>query len=165
MPISEPENKDLWETILEHREDVLIKDIELFRHHFVVWEWENGIQKVRIQDLSDGGTYKNCYSNQRTDILILQRSITLTLRSLYIAFGLEKLKIKKILSRLVISTRTDFDSVTPRSCSLQLFMTTTWIIAKKGKSKSRSQPDSFVKIIIKSEFGPLQKTAVKSLSH
>jgi len=50
-------DKDLWETILEHRDDVLIKDIELFRHHFVVWEWESGMQKVRIQDLSDGGRY------------------------------------------------------------------------------------------------------------
>lgn len=56
MPVSDPMNRDLWETILEHREDVLIKDIELFRHHFVVWEWESGTQKVRIQDLSDGGT-------------------------------------------------------------------------------------------------------------
>jgi oligopeptidase B len=56
VPVGEPMNKDLWETILEHREDVLIKEIELFRHHFVVWEWENGTQKVRIQDLSDGGT-------------------------------------------------------------------------------------------------------------
>lgn len=56
VPVGEPMNKDLWETILEHREDVLIKEIELFRHHFVVWEWESGTQKVRIQDLSDGGT-------------------------------------------------------------------------------------------------------------
>lgn len=65
-----PSNKELWEEFLPHREYVFVekigqlllffvvtnKDIELFRHHFVTWEWENGLQKIRVQDLSDGGT-------------------------------------------------------------------------------------------------------------
>lgn len=54
-PVSDPKNRDLWEEVLPHREDVFIELIEVFRHHFVVWEWEGGVQKIRIQDLSDGG--------------------------------------------------------------------------------------------------------------
>jgi oligopeptidase B len=52
--VSDPKNRELWEEVLPHREDVFIELIEVFRHHFVVWEWEGGVQKIRIQDLSDG---------------------------------------------------------------------------------------------------------------
>jgi protease II len=117
VPVGEPMNKDLWETILEHREDVLIKEIELFRHHFVVWEWENGTQKVRIQDLSDGGTELYAPFIAVLIFLFVQRFITSTLLSLCIAFGLEKLRTKKTHLRRAISTQTDFDSVTLHSYS------------------------------------------------
>jgi len=53
-PVEDPCNTELWEDVLPHREDVFVKSINLFRHHFVAWEFENGFQKIRVQDLSDG---------------------------------------------------------------------------------------------------------------
>ncbi len=45
----------MWEEIIPTRENVFLEHIEVFRHHLVAWEWENGSQKIRVQDLSDGG--------------------------------------------------------------------------------------------------------------
>lgn len=56
-PISDPTNKELWEEVIPHREDVVIDKIIVFRHHFVSWQRENGIQKVLVQDLSDLETH------------------------------------------------------------------------------------------------------------
>lgn len=53
--VDDPSIKEQWEEFLPPRDDVLIEKIELFRHHFVTWEWHNGLQKIRVQDLSDGG--------------------------------------------------------------------------------------------------------------
>lgn len=52
--VDDPANKENWEEVLPHREAVLIERVDLFRHHFVAWEWEGGLQHVRVQDLSDG---------------------------------------------------------------------------------------------------------------
>jgi len=38
-----------WETILEHREDVLLEDFEIFKEYFVITEREQGLTKIRIQ--------------------------------------------------------------------------------------------------------------------
>jgi oligopeptidase B len=55
-PVDDPANKELWEEVLPHRSGVLVDNIMLFRHHFVAFEWDNCVQKIRVQDLSDGGT-------------------------------------------------------------------------------------------------------------
>jgi oligopeptidase B len=47
--VDAPADKENWEEVLPAREDVLIERIDLFRHHFVTWEWENALQKIRIQ--------------------------------------------------------------------------------------------------------------------
>jgi protease II len=41
--------------VISHREDVFIEKIDVFRHHFVAWEWHGGNQRIRVQDLSDLG--------------------------------------------------------------------------------------------------------------
>jgi oligopeptidase B len=66
-PVDDPSNKSKWEEVLPHREDVLVEHIDLFRHHFVAWEWEGGLQKVRVQDLSDGGNFGTlgCWINNQ----------------------------------------------------------------------------------------------------
>lgn len=53
---------DEWEELLAHRDDVLLERIDLFRHHFVVWEWHGGLQRIRIQDLSDGEVHYVAFS-------------------------------------------------------------------------------------------------------
>lgn len=47
-PISSP-SMEHWETILEHREDVLLEDFEIFNEYFVITEREKGLTKIRIQ--------------------------------------------------------------------------------------------------------------------
>jgi hypothetical protein len=116
-PVSDPKNRELWEEVLPHREDVFIELIEVFRHHFVVWEWEGGVQRIRIQDLSDGGcsfSYLISYlSNHSISLLttfsnvihsltlqlhwiFVQRCITSTSLSHFMGFGPEKLKIRTV---------------------------------------------------------------------
>lgn len=47
-PIASP-SMEHWETILEHREDVLLEDFEIFKEYFVITEREQGLTKIRIQ--------------------------------------------------------------------------------------------------------------------
>ncbi len=47
-PISNP-NIGNWEDILEHRENVLLEDIEIFTDHWVVTERENGLTRLNIK--------------------------------------------------------------------------------------------------------------------
>ncbi len=54
-PLHDPSNKEYWEEVLPHRSHVFVESIMLFRHHFVAFEWDNCVQKIRVQDLSDGG--------------------------------------------------------------------------------------------------------------
>ena len=45
--ISKPEIEN-WETLLEHREQVLLEDFELFKDYWVLNERENGLSRLRI---------------------------------------------------------------------------------------------------------------------
>ena len=38
-----------WETVLDHRKDVLLEDFEIFKEYFVITERKNGLTKIRIQ--------------------------------------------------------------------------------------------------------------------
>ncbi len=47
-PIDTP-SMEYWETILEHREEVLIEDFEIFKEYWVITERKQGLTKIRIQ--------------------------------------------------------------------------------------------------------------------
>jgi len=47
-PIDKP-SMEHWETILEHREEVLIEDFEIFKEYWVITERKQGLTKIRIQ--------------------------------------------------------------------------------------------------------------------
>ena len=55
-PIVSP-SMEHWETILEHREDVLLEDFEIFKEYFVITEREQGLTKIRIQRLDQKEDY------------------------------------------------------------------------------------------------------------
>ncbi len=40
--------KEHWEEVIPHREDVLLEDIEIFKNYLVVNERENGLNKLRV---------------------------------------------------------------------------------------------------------------------
>ncbi|MEP0886967.1 S9 family peptidase [Leptolyngbya sp. NM2-A1] len=50
-PVSTPSSEH-WETVLEHREAVLLEGVSAFTDHLVVYEREDGIPRVRICQLS-----------------------------------------------------------------------------------------------------------------
>ncbi len=49
--------KENWVDLIEHREDVLIEDIDIFRDFLVVTERSNGLNTIRIMPWSGEGAY------------------------------------------------------------------------------------------------------------
>ena len=55
-PVSRPSSAN-WKEVIPHREQVLLEETVFFRHHMVVFEREDGLEKVRIVDMRDGGEH------------------------------------------------------------------------------------------------------------
>jgi len=55
-PIAKP-GKDNWREKITHRQDVMLSGIDLFRDHLVVYERENGLEKIRVENLTSGATH------------------------------------------------------------------------------------------------------------
>jgi oligopeptidase B len=49
-PVADP-GRERWQEVLPHRPDVMLEGFDLFRHHSVVFEREDGLPHVRITDL------------------------------------------------------------------------------------------------------------------
>ncbi|MBD2604393.1 oligopeptidase B [Scytonema hofmannii FACHB-248] len=52
-PVKMP-NKENWETVIPHREDVMLSGVSLFTNHLVIYERKAGLQTARVQNLSTG---------------------------------------------------------------------------------------------------------------
>ncbi|MBD2464948.1 S9 family peptidase [Oscillatoria sp. FACHB-1407] len=52
-PVTTPDQPH-WETIIPHREDVLLSGISVFTDHLVIYERQGGLPTVRVQKLSTG---------------------------------------------------------------------------------------------------------------
>ncbi len=55
-PINKPDKRN-WKEKIAHRPDVMLSGIDLFRDHLVVYERENGLEKIRIENLNTGATH------------------------------------------------------------------------------------------------------------
>ncbi len=51
---SDTQDKMKWKEVLPHREEVLLEDVDVFRHHLVFSERREGLTHLRIRDLRDG---------------------------------------------------------------------------------------------------------------
>ncbi|MBT9311267.1 S9 family peptidase [Leptothoe kymatousa] len=47
-------SKETWQTVIPHRADVQLKDIDIFTDHMVIYERQGGLPTIRIQKLSTG---------------------------------------------------------------------------------------------------------------
>jgi len=56
-PMSDPQKKN-WKEVIPHRPEVMLEGTDFFVNHMVVYERENGLQKMRITDLRDGKTHE-----------------------------------------------------------------------------------------------------------
>ncbi|MCV3213504.1 S9 family peptidase [Plectonema radiosum NIES-515] len=52
-PVAKP-NQENWQTVIPHREDVMLSGISLFTNHLVIYERKAGLQTARVQNLSTG---------------------------------------------------------------------------------------------------------------
>jgi oligopeptidase B len=50
-------SKDNWVDVIQHKQDVLIEGIEIFKNYLVVEERSNGLSKIKIMPWSGGGDY------------------------------------------------------------------------------------------------------------
>ena len=55
-PVNKP-NKENWEEVIPHREDVYLQDIELFKKYLVVEERINGLAQLRIVNWNDNSEH------------------------------------------------------------------------------------------------------------
>lgn len=57
VPIANP-GEAIWETVLDHRADVTITDVDAFQDHLVITLRENGLKQLLIQNLKDGTSHQ-----------------------------------------------------------------------------------------------------------
>ncbi len=55
-PVAKPERRN-WKEKIGHRLNVLLSGIDLFRDHLVVYERENGLEKILVENLSSSATH------------------------------------------------------------------------------------------------------------
>ncbi len=60
-PVSSPQ-KEQWETLIPHREDIMLEGIDVFAEHMVLYERELGLPTIRVQNLSTGDVKKIDFS-------------------------------------------------------------------------------------------------------
>lgn len=47
-------SKDHWQTVIPHRQDVMLNGVSAFANHLVIYERERGLPTIRVQDLNTG---------------------------------------------------------------------------------------------------------------
>ena len=52
-PVVDP-SKGEWKSVIPHREDVMLVDVDVFADHLVIYERERGLPTIRVQELSTG---------------------------------------------------------------------------------------------------------------
>jgi oligopeptidase B len=55
-PVEDPA-RGRWTEVVAHRDDVTLEGMELFAGHLVLFERAEGLQRMRVLDLADGGTH------------------------------------------------------------------------------------------------------------
>lgn len=55
-PRADPHEKN-WKEVLPHRKDVMLEGINCFANHYIVFERENGLTKMRVAEIRSGQTH------------------------------------------------------------------------------------------------------------
>jgi oligopeptidase B len=56
-------DKARWKEVLPHRDDVLLEDVDVFKHHLVFSERRNGLTHLRIRRLADGHEHEIAFND------------------------------------------------------------------------------------------------------
>ena len=57
-------NKDNWELVIPHRENVLLEGIDIFKDYLVVNERNNGLNKIHIKPWDKSESYYLPFNNE-----------------------------------------------------------------------------------------------------
>lgn len=55
-PVTDPSKKN-WKELIAHRSDVMLEDTDFFAGHYVVYEREDGLNKMRVTDLKSSDAH------------------------------------------------------------------------------------------------------------
>jgi oligopeptidase B len=55
-PVSDPGRRS-WRELIPHREHVMLEDVDVFAHHYVVHEREDGLIRLRVTEAATGGSH------------------------------------------------------------------------------------------------------------
>lgn len=83
-------SQESWKTIIEHRKDTRIEDIEVYNNHLVLRERENGLQKLRIRNLVSG---KDSYVPFEEETYTISISENLDFNSEWLRYHYSSLKV------------------------------------------------------------------------
>lgn len=56
-------DKASWKEVIPHRDDVLLEDVEVFKHHLVISERRDGLTHLRVRRLSDGREHEIAFND------------------------------------------------------------------------------------------------------
>ncbi|MEW6735795.1 MAG: S9 family peptidase [Acidobacteriota bacterium] len=56
-PVRDP-GKENWKEVVPHRKDITLEGVDLFINHYVLFEREDGLVRIRITDLRNGQTHR-----------------------------------------------------------------------------------------------------------
>lgn len=66
-PVATP-GREHWVEWQGHRDTVLLEDVDLFAHHLVLWEREEGLPQARVTDLDTGETHHLAFPEEVYEI-------------------------------------------------------------------------------------------------
>lgn len=55
-PVADPREEN-WHEIVPHRTDVMLEGMDFFANHYVLYERQNGLQRMRVTDLRSGASH------------------------------------------------------------------------------------------------------------
>jgi oligopeptidase B len=66
-PVADPAPRN-WRELIPHREHVMLEDVDVFAHHYVVHEREEGLIRLRVTDLATGGFHHVAFPEPTYDV-------------------------------------------------------------------------------------------------
>ena len=80
--------KSNWETVIEHRKDVLLQDIDIFKNYLVVSERKNGLTQIRVINWANNNEY---YLNFDSDTYVANTTTNIDFDSQQLRYSFSSL--------------------------------------------------------------------------
>ena len=123
--------KENWVDLIEHREDVLIEDIDIFRDFLVVTERSNGLNTIRIMPWSGEGAY---YLPFESETYTAYTSTNVDFDTDILRYGYQSMATPaSIIDLRVSNPRNPGTAQTTKSKSLMVFCRVNFLVTSSKK--------------------------------